>query len=51
MIFSGVAKELNGITLTKVDGTIVLRTDGKTYNHMQELSDAYRGLEKIRKLL
>jgi hypothetical protein len=47
--FTGATKELNGIPLTRADGTFVLREDGKPYNHMQELSDAYRGLEKIQK--
>ena len=47
--FTGAAKELNGIPLTRADGTLVLRKDGTPYNHMQELSDTYRALEKVQK--
>ncbi len=46
---AGAQKELNGIPLTKPDGTPALKPDGSTWNHMQEVSDAYRGLEKLQK--
>ncbi|MEK3752409.1 polymorphic toxin type 28 domain-containing protein [Paenibacillus sp. FSL E2-8871] len=45
----GAEKELNGIPLLRKDGSLVLREDGMPFNHMQEVSDSYRGLEKLKK--
>jgi hypothetical protein len=45
----GAEKELNGIPLVRRDGSLVLREDGLPFNHMQEVSDSYRGLEKLKK--
>ncbi|WP_192512468.1 phage baseplate assembly protein V [Paenibacillus sp. 23TSA30-6] len=45
----GAEKELNGIPLLREDGSLVLREDGLPFNHMQEVSDSYRGLEKLKK--
>ena len=47
--FTGAEKELNGIPLTKEDGSLVLKNDGTVYNHIQEVSDAYRGIEKVKR--